>query len=724
MKFYKNRITIEPREHAVIFPEAPHPAQWRSAALAAALACAGTPLMAQQKPAAAASAPAAQVLEITARHYDNAVGSSDAASQGVVRAELLASRPLLRPGEVLETVPGLVVTQHSGDGKANQYFLRGFNLDHGTDFATSVDGIPANMPTHGHGQGYSDLNFLIPELVDRIEYRKGPYFASNGDFAAAGSADIVYRRTLNAPFAQLTLGGEGYRRVAGGGSTALSSGLSLLGAVELMGNDGPWTLKEGLRRSNGLLTLSSGTAASGWSATLMGYSARWHSTDQVPQRLIDAGTYQSKPFGRFDAVDSSDGGETARSSLSLNWHDSDERGSTRVSAYALHYTLKLFSNFTYFLDRPDTGDQFSQQDARNVFGVAASRSFNNSFGPFAAKTEFGLQARHDRARVGLFESQNKAITGTTRIDGVRETLLGVYGQTAIEWAPKVRSLIGLRVDRLAARVGSELEPRNSGTAGKSLVSPKISLVLGPWRQTEFFVNAGSGFHSNDARGMTAAVDPKTLDPQDRVPGLVKARGSELGMRTEVLSGLQSSLALWRLDFASELTYSGDAGTTSPNGPSSRYGVEWNNHWVAQPWLLLDLDLAWTHARFKGNEDDGITVGPFVPNSVDKVFTGTVTFKDLGPWTVSLTERYIGAGALTSDNSVRSSSSLVSNLRVSYKLSSKTSLSLDALNLFDRRYNDIEYFYASQLAGESAPVNDKVVHPGEPRSLRVTLRAEF
>jgi outer membrane receptor for monomeric catechols len=672
-----------------------------------------------------AAASPSEVIEVTGRHYDNAIGSSDAASQGVVRAEMLKSRPLLRPGEVLETVPGLVVTQHSGDGKANQYFLRGFNLDHGTDFATSVNGMPVNMPTHAHGQGYSDLNFLIPELVDRIEYRKGPYFAKNGDFAAAGSADIVYRTAVAAPFAQVSLGEEGYARLVGIGSAPLAAGTTVTGALELMHNDGPWSLKEGLRRANAVATVAGGTAAAGWSASLMGYDADWHSTDQVPQRLIDAGSHLGRPFGRFDAVDPSDGGKTSRTSLSAQWHDTDSGAATQISGYAMHYTLKLFSNFTYFMDRPDTGDQFSQQDSRNVFGLSASRSFDHNWGPFPARSEAGLQLRHDRIHVGLFESESRVIADTTRQDDVRETLAGVYAQTAVEFHPSLRGLFGVRADRIDAKVDSRSQPLNSGSANRALISPKLSLVFGPWAKTEFFVNAGNGFHSNDARGMTAAVDPKdATQAQDRVPGLVRARGSELGLRTEAVPGLQSSLALWRLDFASELTYSGDAGTTSANGPSRRYGVEWNNHWVPRPWLLVDVDLAWTKARFKNDETDDITTGRYVPNSVDRVFTGTVTLKDLGPWTVSLTERFIGSGALTSDNSVRSSSSLVSNLRVGCQVAKNTQVTLDALNLLDRKYNDIEYYYGTQLAGESTPVNDKVIHPGEPRTLRLTLRQQF
>lgn len=352
-------------------------------------------------------------VEVSGRHYDNAVGSTDAASQGAIRAELLKSRPALRPGEVLEFVPGVIVTQHSGDGKANQYFLRGFNLDHGTDFATTVNGLPVNMPTHGHGQGYSDLNFLIPELVDRIEYRKGPYFARNGDFAAAGSADIAYRQTLDEGFAALTLGRRGFQRFVGAGSTALGGGLNLLGAVELQRNDGPWKQPERLRKSNGVLTLSGGNRTEGWSASLMGYDARWNSTDQIPERLIDAGLLDGRPFGRFDAVDPSDGGQTRRTSLSGEWHRAADGQATQVAAYAIGYRLQLFSNFSYAMERPAAGDQFSQQDRRSIYGASLSHGFDHGLGALQARTEVGLQLRHDRIRVGLFDSVQRRITGTT-----------------------------------------------------------------------------------------------------------------------------------------------------------------------------------------------------------------------------------------------------------------------------------------------------------------------
>lgn len=563
-------------------------------------------------------------VEVTGLHYDNAVGSSDAASQGTIRAELLKSRPALRPGEVLEFVPGVIVTQHSGDGKANQYFLRGFNLDHGTDFATFVNGLPVNMPTNGHGQGYSDLNFLIPELVDRIEYRKGPYFAETGDFSAAGSADILYRTTLDEPFAALTLGQRQYQRLVGGGSTEVGRGLKLLGAIEVMHNDGPWVVPEHLRKTNAVLTLSDGTREEGWSTSLMAYDAKWNSTDQIPQRLIDAGIYNGQPFGRFDSLDPTDGGSTQRTSLSGEWHRSTDTGATKVAAYAIDYRLKLFSNFTYALERPATGDQFSQQDKRTIYGFTASHAIDDPLGSLPARSEFGVQLRHDRIRVGLFDTQARQIVGTTRDDNVQETLLGVYGQTSLELTPWLRSIVGVRADQARFKVDSLGNAANSGSASDHLLSPKLSLILGPWAKTEFFFNAGRGFHSNDTRGTTATVDPKTGDPVDKVPGLVAARGLELGARTEWIPGLQSSVALWKLDFDSELVYVGDAGATEANRPSTRRGVEWNNRYIPLPWLLVDADLAWTHARFS----DADPAGERIPNAVDKVASIAVTARDL------------------------------------------------------------------------------------------------
>ena len=655
-------------------------------------------------------APSSQSITITG-NYDNAVGSSDAASQGVIQRELLKSRPALRPGEVLEFVPGLIVTQHSGDGKANQYFLRGFNLDHGTDFATRINGMPVNMPSHGHGQGYTDLNFLLPEMVSRIEYRKGPYFAGSGDFSSAGSADIVYLKQFDAPFGQITLGPNGYRRGVAGSSFELTPGVKLLGAIEIGRNDGPWTVPERVRKYNGVLTLSGGSSASGWSASLMGYTSKWNATDQVPQRLIDSGA-----FGRFDSLDPTTGGDTSRYSVSGEWHRDSTAGRTHLSAYAIRYELDLNSNFTYALERPADGDQFKQSDKRNVYGLDARHVISHTLGGFDARSEVGASLRHDRVRVGLFDSVARRVTATTRDDELQGTLVGAYAQSSVELTSWLRAIGGLRADHLSNQVDALTLAANGGRSSATQVSPKLSLIAGPFSKTELFFNAGRGLHSNDARGTTAKVDPKTGDPVDKVPPLVASRGLEFGARTEVIPGLQSSLALWRLDFDSELLYVGDAGATEASGSSKRRGIEWNNRWIPVPWLLFDADLAWTHARFKN--------GDRIPNALDRVASVAVTLRDFGPWSASLQLRHLGPGPLIEDNSVRSFPSTLTNLRMAYRFSPRAEATLDIFNLTNKKANDIQYFYESQLLGEAAAVADRHVHAAEPRSARVTLQVRF
>lgn len=653
-------------------------------------------------------------------HYDNAIGTSDAASQGAIGPELLRNRAILRPADVLEYIPGMVVTQHSGDGKANQYFLRGMNLDHGTDFATTVNGVPVNMPTHAHGHGYSDLNFLIPELVQRVEYRKGPYSASEGDFSSAGSANFVYRTKLDRPFADVTIGQRGYLRGVAGVSRELSEGVTLLTAVERLNNNGPWSIPEGIRKTNAQLILSGGSPREGWSTSLSAYSARWNSTDQIPQRLIDAGSYQGQPFGRFDSLDPSDGGNTNRTSLSGNWHQSTEHELTKIEWYVIKYDLNLFSNFTYSLDRAN--DQFAQTDDRSVWGGKAYRSWITDLSDGRSmQNSLGVQVRQDRIRVGLYDTVARQIQSTVRNDDVQQTLVGIYGENEMGWSTWLRTVTGLRVDQFNAKVTSHAQALNSGSATASKVSPKFSVIFGPWQKTEFFINAGKGFHSNDARGTTAKVDPKTGLPIDSVPGLVSSRGQEMGVKSQVVPNLQTTLAIWRLDFDSELVYVGDAGNTEAGRPSRRTGVEWSNHWTSGEHLLMDANFAWTRPRYSDNDPAGNRIS----NAVQRVANLTFALHNLGPWSGSLGVRYIGAAPLVEDNSVRSIASVTTNLRVNRKISNNLDVALDVLNVTDRKNNDISYHYTSRVAGETlAGVDGVHVHPSEPRTIRVTAQMRF
>ncbi|MET0677978.1 MAG: TonB-dependent receptor [Bradyrhizobium sp.] len=638
-----------------------------------------------------------------------------AASAVTVSGAEVNAQPFSRPGEALEVVPGLIVTQHSGEGKANQYFLRGFNLDHGTDLTISVDGMPVNMPTHGHGQGYADINFMIPELIQSLNVRKGPYFADVGDFGSAGAVAIDYMNRLPKNILETTNGTFGYHRGLAAGSTSVGAG-TLLAAVEGVKYNGPWDVPDNVRKLNGVLRYSQGTATDGLTLSAMAYSNAWNSTDQVAQRAID-----QRIIGRFGTLDPTDGGVSSRYSLSSNFAHSSAYGQTKVNAYVVNSAMRLYNNFTYFLDDPVNGDQFSQMDRRTTYGLNASHAVDMRIGGIETQTRVGLQTRGDDIRVGLFKTAQRETLSTVRDDSVREGNVGLWADTTARWTDWLRTTVGIRQDYFAGRVISDT-PEDSGNAQASMTSPKAGIVLGPWYRTEFYGNAGTGLHSNDIRGATISVDPiDRVTPQDRVPLLVRSKGAEIGVRTRALEGLTSSLAVFMLDFDSELLFVGDAGTTEASRPSRRVGVEWTNQYKVLPWLRLDLDAAYTQARFT----DFDPAGAFIPGAPAWIVSGGVTFGEETGWFGALRGRYFGSRPLIEDDSVRSLSSLIFNARAGYRFDNGWKVQLDALNLFNARTNQIEYYYLSRLPGEPiGGVSDRHVHPAEPLAVRLTLAGRF
>lgn len=674
-------------------------------------------LAATASAAQAAGVPTLSEVEVKASATD-LVGVADSASEGTVSAKQLENRPLLRPTEVLEVVPGLVVSQHAGDGKANQYYLRGFNLDHGTDFSASLMGMPVNLPTHAHGQGYLDLNFLIPELVDRMTYRKGPYWAEEGDFSSAGAVHIDYKRRVERSFLQAEIGQDNYRRALLAGSPDVGEGRLLYG-LEMFGNDGPWQLAEGLQRLNGVLRYSWGSREEGGNVALMAYDSKWRSTDQVPQRAIASGS-----IDRFGYVDPSDGGQTHRYSLSGQWNGRFSDGRWQANAYAIDYGLNLWSNFTYATDTTN-GDQFLQTDQRRIYGGSLSRTWVGDWNGHLVENTLGTQVRLDRiGKVGLYLTTDRQRWNTVREDAVDEDYVAVYGQNLVQWTDWFRSQVGLRGDYQRYKVSSDTAA-NSGNAGAHLWSPKLALVFGPWRNAEFYYNHGLGFHSNDARGALTRVNP---DPRSAEYGnavspvtpLVRSRGQELGLRSAPLPGLQLTASLWRLDIASELLFTGDAGTTEPSRPSRRQGTELSAYWRASEALTVDADLALSRARY--SQDD--PAGNYIPGAVEKVFSLGASWAAGGPWSAGLRLRYFGPRPLIEDNSVRSASTILANAQLGYALSKDVRLGLTVLNLFDRKASDIDYYYESRLRSEGAAVNDVHTHPAEPRTLRASLRIAF
>jgi hypothetical protein len=668
---------------------------------------------------------------------DSLLGIADSASQGTTGAAQLAERPILRSGEILETVLGVIITQHAGGGKANQYFLRGFNLDHGTDFAVFLEDMPLNLPTHAHGEGYSDMNTVIPEFVQRVNYEKGPYYADVGDFGSAGSAHLEFYKTLPQDFVTLEGGMYGYERGVFGVSQKLCAGSILYGG-EASHDDGPWTHSDDYWKFNGLLTYSQGDELNGFSITARGYHGEWNSSDQI------ASSFGVTNF--FGAINPTDGGNSQRYSLQAEWHRHDLNSETKITAYVFYYDLDLFSDFTYFLTDTNQGDQFEQQDRRWVAGLDAHHTLFNQWFKRDVENTFGLQVRNDWINNGLYQNEDRvrvdkldSDTGTilpadTDVNKISDTQVGFYAENKIQWAEKFRSVAALRGDLDYFDVTSLSTPANSGTANKFLSSPKLSLIFGPWDKTEFYLQGGFGFHSNDGRGATQTQEPISAENPTggataQIPALIQTKGTELGVRTLIVPKLQSTVSLWYFHSDSELMQSGDTGgTTASQQPSDRYGIEWANYYSLTKHLSLDLDAADSIARFTSVDADdaapGSPGGTHVPEAVGVVISSGITLHDFHGFSASLRLRYFGPRDLTSDGLYKSSETILLNAEAGYQINKTWRITAEVLNLLDRRDQDITYAYESRVTPGGAAAFQSVFHPVEPIQFRCGLTARF
>ena len=710
------------------------------------------------------------------------VGIANSATQGTVGATEIQDRPILRSGEILEAVPGLIITQHAGGGKANQYFLRGFNLDHGTDFAIFIDDMPLNLPTHAHGEGYSDMNTVIPEFVRRLNFEKGPYYADVGNFGSAGSAHLEYFKTLPENFVEVEGGMYGFGRIVFGVSQKLGKGNLLYGG-EAYHEDGPWTHPDNYYKFNGLVTYSQGGDADGFSITARAYRGTWHSSDQVPVDAVPL-------VGYFGALNPTDGGESQRYSLQGEWHRQGASSETRISAYGFYYDLNLFSDFTYYLNDPNKGDQFEQQDRRWVAGLDARHTIFSQWFDHKVENTFGLQVRNDWVHNGLYRTEDRMRTdktdtvacytnpippcnpdGTingnypilpadTDLNKFTDTMVSFYVENKIQWTDKFRSVLAVRGDDALydvtsltpSYVATELPGTpvvnfaelNSGTANKFLPSPKASLIFGPWSKTEFYVQGGFSFHSNDARGATQRTEPISPDnpfPTSSTPisPLVQTKGGEFGVRTSALAHLQSTLSFWYLHSNSELQQDGDTGATVASAsPSNRYGVEWANYYTPLEHLVFDLDMADSRAQFTQIDPGDATYnnlgggqypvqgpgGKLVPEAVRVVISSGVTLHDYKGFTSTIRLRYFGPRDLTSDGLNRSASTLLVNMGLGYQFSKRWRISADLLNLTNRRDDDITYAYVSRITPTTGPEFTNVFHPAEPFQVRFGLHYRF
>jgi len=654
-------------------------------------------------------------VEVVGSRY-SLLGVADSANEGAVGQAQIDNRVVARTGEVLEVVPGLIVSQHSGEGKANQYFLRGFNLDHGLDFKLSLDGMPINQRSHAHGQGWADLNPIIPELISSIHYRKGPYYAAEGDFANAGSANIFYSDKIDKGLASFGLGQNGYYRTLLANAPKFHDG-NLLYALELSHYNGPWDTPDNYRKYNGILRYSEGTSANGFNLTAMAYSGKWNSTDQIPYD-----DYKQGKISRFGSMDTSSGANASRYSLSGEWRRADASGTWLAQAYVIQNFLDLYSNFEY---APDS--QFNQRDSRVTSGLNVARSWDvKGIGKEATNT-LGVQIQNDNIHNALGSTNRRnpiscsSVIDQCRTDHINQSSLGLYAENHVHWNDWFRTVAGLRGDYFRFNnlgLSSSIGDNNTATVNDFITSPKLNVVFGPWTRTEYYYSVGNGYHSNDARGVTAGSGIRSN-------GLVRTFGQEVGVRTEIINGLQTTLALFQLDNASEIVYVGDAGLTEDSGRRSRRtGFEFNNYFKATKWLTIDADFAYAKARFRDPSISG--GGNFIEGAVEGVASVAAIIDNQGPYSGSLQLRYFGPRPLTEDNALRSNSTATVNGKLGYKVNKDTKIELVGFNLLNSEHSAIDYAVDSytNTNGLQSSGPYRVFHPIEPRSFRVLLITRY
>ncbi|MFT2090177.1 TonB-dependent receptor [Paraglaciecola sp. 2405UD69-4] len=640
------------------------------------------------------------------------IGDSLSASEGVIGYGDIQQRPILRAGEVLEFIPGMVVTQHSGSGKANQYFLRGFNLDHGTDFSTTIDGMPVNMRTHGHGQGYTDLNFIIPEFVERIDYQKGPYQGTQGDFSTAGAANFSLMSIIQNPLAKIELGENGYLRGVVGNNVATENGNFAFGA-EWQQYDGPWTdVNEDVNKTNLFARYQQAVAGGILNITFLGYDNSWNSADQIPERAITSGLID--PLG---SIDTTVGGESNRYSLSANWQNQD----WFVSGYAITSDLDLYSNFTYFLDDPINGDQFEQVDDRNIYGGNITNIFSVDTDNYHLHQKVGLDVQYDDiAEVGLYKTAARERLSTVRTDSVDEWSASLFYTVDAYIGEDWIANAAIRHDYLSVDVESDLDA-NSGKANDHMTNVKAGISYLIDDQWQAYANAGQSFHSNDARGVVISLDPSTLEPTDPVDLLVRGQGAEVGLRVSLIRRYNMSLSLWWLENDSELVFVGDAGNTEASRASERKGVEFSSNFWLTPNLTTDLELAWTHSRFSESAEDE---GDYIDGSLPFVASLGINWEVNDQLNTNLRVRHFGKRTLDSFNETQSNSFTVVNANAQYQINDWR-LDLSVLNVLDSDDHDIDYLYTSRLPGEADEgVEDIHYHPIEPRTVRMGVTYQF
>jgi outer membrane cobalamin receptor len=694
-------------------------------------------------PSPAPPVPSGPINEVvvTASRAD-LLGEALTASQGSITKEEVDLRPIYRIGQLYETVPGLVVTVHSGEGKANQYLLRGFNLDHGTDFASFVDDMPVNRPTNAHGQGYSDQNFLLPETVQGIDFTKGPFYAAIGDFGAVGSAHVKLVNELQDQVSASvgTLGDEAFYAGAG---WRFDESNRAWAALDVGHVDGPWDPPGRFNKVSFESRFSHGADANGYSLTAMYYHGEGLlETDQSIYAVEDG------LIGRYGTLDPTDKSRSERYSLSGHYGFTTEAWRFSANLYAIHSTMTLWNDFTHFLFDQVNGDQEQQDESRTTEGADIALTYFANFGSISSDTTVGLQDRNDDAYVDRRHTRDRlalpycdlanvdgaaatpylAVAGACSADRVALNDLGLYVQNTTRWTRWLRTVLGLR-DEVYQASDKSLTEGTNGSTSQNLLQPKGSMIFGPLFKTEVYFSAGTGFHSDDARevfhtvpyeGVTVAFSPQLL---------AKANSEEVGVRTDILPRVQIQVAVFQEDFSSEQLYDQDQGEDQASAPSRRQGVEVSAEYHPFPWIELNTDLAVSRARYRGSLETLKDVfgvdGRYIANAPTFIGSAGVLIDNLGPWFGGVEWRRLGSYPVSDGEQYPEDKGYSEfNLDAGYKFTSRFKAQLSIYNLLNSRADAAAYDYTSRLVPTGPEVTGLQVHPLEPISARLTATLTF
>jgi outer membrane receptor protein involved in Fe transport len=600
----------------------------------------------------------------------------------------------------MRLMPGLIIGQHHGGGKADQMLFRGFDSDHGTDFAVFIDGIPVNMVSHAHGQGYADLHWLIPETIERVEIYKGPYFVQLGDFATSGAMNIITKK--GDKDSTLTLGGGSYntQRYVGVLSPPEGTMLSPYIAGEVYHNDGPFKNPNDYIRYNILAKFGLWSTANsnlGFLGTF--FKTGWNASGEIPARAVRSGE-----IGRFGSFDPSEGGKSERQNLSLIYNYADANQAFNAQTWVSWYKLQLWSNFTLFLNDPVNGDGIEQNDKRFLAGNNINYRRNYNLWGLPMESFIGFQSRFDHIRVGLFNQTDRRRRETVKNNNIQQTNLGWFAQQEVRPTSWLRTQIGARIDNFwydVDQIGTVTEPI-SGEGSATLVNPKLNFIFTPFNDNNFakgtnlFLNFGGGYHSNDARVFVQ-------DPEKKIP---RFWGGELGAKSRFFDRLDATLSYWRSYLASELVFVGDEGTFEPAGASRRHGIESEFRYDILPWLSYDLDLSYTWAKFLNGDKV-----PLAPRFL--AFTGITARHDSGIQ-ARLQMRHIGRRYGIEDGSILTPTSTIFDLFLKY-VWQRYELFVQFQNLANKKWRSAEHVFESRLQSEPPGVGTLDSHftPGDP-----------